>query len=164
MRALHSLVLLAAISTTAAAQTVERIDITEVGIYQTTTTEVTAAPGAAVGITMTVDDPKLLEATSTVPARLHTEFGFRYRITGRTGRKVTLKMVTLIPRPGIRDPNTGSTTVRGEYFEDHMVGTQGYRSYGFDNAWEIVTGTWTLEIWEGDRRLTSQSFNVVAEF
>lgn len=161
MRALVSLVLLTTFLGVANAQTVQHIDVTEVGIYQTTTTKVTNTPGTASGTTATVTDVKLLKATTTVPARLHAEFGFRYRIVGRKKGAVTLKMVTLIPRPGIRNPDSGKTTVRNEFTQEKDIGVLHYRSYGMDNQWEIVPGTWTLEIWDGDRKLVSQSFNVV---
>jgi hypothetical protein len=33
--------------------------------------------------------------------------------------------------------------------------------YQFGHDWEIVPGTWTIELWDGDRKLASQSFQVV---
>ena len=36
-------------------------------------------------------------------------------------------------------------------------------SYGFDDPWELVPGPWTLEIWDDDKKLFSQIFNVVQE-
>lgn len=37
----------------------------------------------------------------------------------------------------------------------------GYVDYGFDDPWELVPGTWTIELWHGDRKLATQSFTVV---
>jgi hypothetical protein len=162
MRILISLLLLAALSNAAGAQTVQRIEITEFGIYRSKTTEVVAAPGTATGTEWLVTDIKLVKQTTTVPARLGVEFGFRYKIIGRGGASVRLKKLTLIPQPGIRNPKTGNTSVRSESFLDRKVGTTNYTSYGLDNSWEIVTGTWTIELWDGDRKLASKSFNVVA--
>jgi hypothetical protein len=88
-------------------------------------------------------------------------FGFRYKIIGPENGIAKLTMVTLIPDPGIRNPNTGRTTMRNEYVEAKAIGSTQYTGYTFDNPWEIVLGTWTKEIWDGDRKLASQSFNVV---
>jgi len=160
MRALLTLLLLVGISSAAGAQTIQRIDITEVGIYGAKTTGVKAAPGTAAGVTHDLGDIHLVQATTTIPARLGVRFGFHYKIVGRAGA-VSVKMVTLIPEPGIRNPNTGNTNIRDEYLTDRTVGPTHYRGYTFDNPWEIVTGTWTFEIWDGNRKLASQSFNVV---
>jgi len=164
MRVLLSLLLLVGISSAAGAQTIERIEITEVGIFKTQTTKVNSAPGTPTGTFEEVTDVKLLQATTTVPARVGVgvDFGFGYKIVGQTGSKVRLKFVTLIPQPGIRNPNSGNTIVRSEYFEEKIVGSTSYTIYGLDNPWEIVIGTWTLEIWEDNRKLASQSFNIVA--
>jgi Domain of unknown function (DUF3859) len=32
--------------------------------------------------------------------------------------------------------------------------------YGFDNAWEIVPGVWTEQIWYQDRMLAERTFTV----
>lgn len=162
MRNLLSLLLLAAVSSAAGAQTIQRIEIAEFGIYHSKTTKVIAAPGTATGTKEQVSDIKLVEQTTTVPARLGVEFGFRYKIIGHIGSKVKLKMVWLIPQPGIRNPKTGNTIVRDESDWDRTIGSKYFQSYSFDNPWEIVTGTWTLEIWDSNRKLASQSFNVVA--
>jgi len=39
-----------------------------------------------------------------------------------------------------------------------------FKGYSFDNSWEIVTGIWTFEVWDGDREPGSQSCNVIAPF
>ena len=162
MRVLLSLVLLVAISNAASAQTIQRIDITDVGIYELKVTGTIAAPGTVAGVRTGVSSAKLVEATTTIPGRLGVHFGFRYKIIGQTGRDVLLKNVTLIPQPGIRDPNTGKTTVRSGFSVNQKIGIDADRGYTFDNPMEIVTGTWTFELWDGDRKLVSQSLNVVA--
>ncbi len=160
MRALLSLLLLAGISSAAGAQTIQRIDIIEAGIYRSQRTEDRAAPGTATGNVHIVTDINLVQATTTVPARLGVQFGFRFKTAGQTGEKVRLKVVKLIPQPGIRNPNTGNTTVRDESDWDRTVGSTGFHAYTFDYPWEIVTGTWTFEIWDGNRKLAEQQFTV----
>jgi Domain of unknown function (DUF3859) len=65
------------------AQTVDRIDVTEYGIHTTDTAATTTAPGTATGKIDEVANIKLVQSTTTVPARQGVEFGFRYKIIGQ---------------------------------------------------------------------------------
>lgn len=162
MRIVSTLLLLAALSGAAGAQTIDRIDIIEHGIYQTRTTRTEASPGTASGQLQMVTDIRLVEQTETIPARMGVDFGFRYKVYGAPGATATLRMLTIPPAPGIHNPQTGNTTARGEYTTTVTSGDTKYKGYGFDHSWELVPGLWTFEIWEGDRKLASQSFKVVA--
>jgi hypothetical protein len=117
-----------------------------------------------------------------VPARQGVEFGFRYKIIGQpvaappqTGTTilglqigaqpvsppvvtVNLKYVTHIPKPGMRNPETGNVTLTNVFYQEHKVGEEQYRLYRLTDRWEVVPGVWTLEIWDGDRKLLSQDF------
>jgi hypothetical protein len=150
----------------ASAQAIQRVEIAEPGIYRAAGKLSTRnEPGTTGGTFTMLNSPGLVEATTTIPATVGVMFGFRYNAFGTTVAPVTLKFVTLLPEPGIRDPKTGTTRIRGEYLERVTVGGLGeFKGYSFDQSWEIVTGTWTFEIWEGDRKLASQSFNVIAPF
>jgi hypothetical protein len=162
VRTLLSLLLLATISTAASAQAVERVEIVDFGIYTIgQKMKSTAALNTAAGVVNGVSHIKLAEATTTVPGRLGVHFGFRYKIIGPTNGTAKLRIVTLIPEPGIRNPNTDRTTVRNDYVETRPIDSLQYAGYTFDNPWEIVFGTWTKEIWDGDRKLASKVFDVV---
>ena len=39
-----------------------------------------------------------------------------------------------------------------------QIGTDYLDGYGFNEPWEIVKGTWTQQIWYGDRKLLERSF------
>jgi Domain of unknown function (DUF3859) len=167
------------------AQAIQSIEITEYGVYTTETATSAAAPGTASGKLDQVTNIKLLQSTTSVPAHVGIEFGFRYKINGqpaaapppqardtilgmqltppavpppRTG--VNLKYVTHIPKPGMRNPETGNVTLTNIFYQEHKVGEELYRLYRLVEPWEIVPGIWTLEIWDGDRKLLSQDFLV----
>jgi hypothetical protein len=162
MRTIMTTLLLAAIWSTASAQTVARIEIVEYGIFSAQVTERPAISGAVAGVGDTLSDVRLVETTKTIPARLGVEFGFRYKIYGQpNGAEIQLKKITLVPQPGLRNPNTGNTLVRGEIVYTEKIGVTRYKGYHFDDPWELVPGTWTFELWQGDRKLASQEFNVV---
>jgi hypothetical protein len=174
VRVILAIGLLAASWTAACAQAVERIDITEYGIYKTETESSAAAPGTATGKIEEVSNITLVEQTTTIPARVGMEFGFRYKIIGQAGgtagmlagatlagqpkKTVNLKNVTHVPSPGMRHPETGNVTMTSIFSQDHRVGVDLYRLYRFTDPWEVVPGVWTLEIWDGDRKLASQAF------
>jgi hypothetical protein len=168
------------------AQALQGIEVTEYGIYATDTANSSAAPGTATGKIDQVSNIKLVQSTTTVPARLGVEFGFRYEIIGQgaapqppqagttilgmqfgtqqpapqPSATVNLKYVTHIPKPGMRNPETGNVTLTNVFYQNHKLGEELYRLYRLTERWEIVPGVWTLEIWEGDRKLLSQDFLV----
>lgn len=146
----------------ALAQTVQRIDVLDYGLYCVTQTSETPDAGAVSGRTMVVKNTELAAATRTVPARVGVDFGFHFKIVGEpNGATVQVKKVTHVPHPGIRNPQGGSARLRGEILSSEKIGQVGYKGYGFDDAWEVVAGTWTFELWVGDKMFVSQSFDAV---
>jgi hypothetical protein len=145
------------------AQTVDRIDVTEFGIYTADTKQILRAPRSTTGISQRVSAASihLVKSTTTVPGRLGLRFGFRYQIVG-TGDSVTLKRVTHIPAPGVQNPQKGPI-LTSEVMAPTAIGKMEIAGYQFGHDWEIVPGTWTIELWDGDRKLASQSFKVVKE-
>jgi len=157
-----SYLLLAVLSVAAQAQEVQRVEISDAGIYKSRVTGREEAPGTPAGYRNVVTDIELQQRTTTVPAKLGIEFGFRYSIIGKPdGAAVRLKIISHYPSPGLRNPKTGNTTVRGEYSVERKLGEQSWKSYLFEDDWELVPGTWTFEIWQGERKLAEQSFTIV---
>ena len=72
------------------AHTVDRIDITEYGIY-TTDTAATTAPGTATGKIDQVANVKLVQSTTTVPAQQGVEFDFGTKSSGNPLRRLRLR-------------------------------------------------------------------------
>lgn len=107
MRALFAMCLLMVSSCLGHTQTIQRVEITEVGIFTTHDEKTVVAPGTALGTQSRVSHITLAQSTTTIPARLGVEFGFRYRIVG-DGKSVAVKITTRVPPPGLRNPNTGN--------------------------------------------------------
>ncbi len=157
-----ALLLVAAVSSAAFPQGIQRIDVINFGIYRADRIKQEDAPATPAGVLGYVANLELLEAKTTIPALRGLRFGFEFKIVGQSGASVRLKFVILIPQPGIQRGGTGNRLVRGEYFKYVTVGEPSYLGYKFDYPWEIVLGKWTLEIWDGSRRLTSQVFDIAA--
>ncbi len=98
--------------------------------------------------------------TEAIPARMGVQFGFRYRLDGApTGGVVTLTRVTRFPQPV--KPSGGSVAQSLSDRDVPMrIGTESYIGYGFDHAWELVSGRWAIELWYEKKMLAQQLFQI----
>src|SRR6476659_3315497 len=154
MRTIVSLLLLVTSCFSGHAQqtTIERIDIVDAGVFRSGKGKV-AQTGTPTGNLRIVANWELISATTTIQPKIGMEFGFQYLVVGKPqGQTVTLRSVTLHPRPGLRLPGTGNSIMRGESDVTTEIGAIAYRGYRFDQEWELVPGTWTFELWDGQRK------------
>jgi len=148
----------------AAAQkaSVERIEILQAGLYTANVVRRDASPGTASGNTAITEGTNFYLQTTQVPARLGIRFGVEYRLIGSPeGERVQLRSVWRIPAPGITNPANGNTYRQSPRDFEALVGSRRTQGYGFDQAWEIVSGDWVYEIWDGSRLLMSKAFTVL---
>jgi hypothetical protein len=158
-----ALLSLALAATNAGAQEtrVDRIQVLEYGLYEASVAY--SERDANWLLQSRVGDVRHVKRTRTVPAKLGVRFGFGYVVVGSPeGAKVTLRKVTRFPPPGLKSPAAKEALKFSEVAVTRTIGREaGYVDYGFDDPWELAPGRWTIELWLGDRRLTSQSFTVV---
>jgi hypothetical protein len=143
---------------------VDRLEIVESGFYdaaKATVTGTTPSAGSVTGTVQELREIKLLPEPPTTSARVGIGFGVRFRSFGeRDGERAMLRSVWTIPAPGIVNPTSGSTFRQSVAAFATTIGTSHVRGYSFDEPWEVVPGTWTLEIWQGDRKLLEKSFEI----
>jgi len=138
---------------------IDRLTVVEAGFYTARKTGEEPAAGTTLGHINALKDIKFLKEAPTVTARLHTGFGVRFRAHGRpNGGKARLHQVWLIPAPGIHNPKNGNTYRQSLSDYTVTVGGVSMRGYSFDEPWEIVKGTWTIQIWQDERKLLEKSF------
>lgn len=149
--------------TAAQAQTVERIVITDVGLYAYEVQSVDKRPDSVSTGFKTITNVRLLQKTERVPAVLGTSFGFRFEVIGEPqGTPVSLTLITRFPSPGLRNPATGRLLQMSENERTHTIGGKNdFRTYAFDEEWEAVPGIWTLEFYYKGRLVGAQKFEVV---
>ena len=58
------------------------------------------------------------------------------------------------------DPKDNKPVLESRYSRTKKIGETVYLGYGFENAWEIVPGKWTFEVWYQGKKLATQSFAV----
>jgi hypothetical protein len=106
---------------------------------------------------------RLLPEPPAASARIGIGFGIRFRSFGdKDGAQAPLRSVWKIPEPGIHNPTNGNTYRQSVSEFTTTIGSAQWRGYGFDEPREVVPGTWTIEIWQGDRKLLEQSFTITA--
>jgi hypothetical protein len=136
-------------------------DVTEVGIYNARVVKKTAEAGVASGTNEWLETFTLVQATTNVPARIGTRFGFRYTIRGTpSNAPIVLKMVG--KHPPYKNPKTGKTQTSDEYELPSWIG-QTYTSYLFEEESELIPGTFKFAVWHKDKKLCEQSFTVVSD-
>lgn len=166
MKIALSLLLLLFIPASAWAQApqIDRIDIVEYGLYTSAVTGKQAAPDTAASVVDTLTNIQHAATTQTVPAQQGVKFGIRYLVVGApAGAIVPLHMVTVFPPPGLSNPATQQTKTQSEYDTSAAIGTPTYKGYELTNAWEVVPGIWTMQVWSQSRKLAEQKFTVVKQ-
>jgi hypothetical protein len=143
---------------------VDRLEIVESGFFDSADTKVTGAKeaeGSVTGVVQQLSALRMLPEPPAKSARIGISFGVRFRSFGeRNGERAMLRSVWKIPEPGIVNPTNHTTYRQSAADFPTVIGTNHWRGYGFEQPWEIVPGTWTLEIWQGDRKLLEKSFEI----
>jgi hypothetical protein len=100
--------------------------------------------------------------TDRVPGKDGVHFGLSYTLSGQAAAEVTVKHIYRFPPGGMPDEVSGGQRSTFERVRQVEVGKPVLMGWSFVDApaKQIVTGTWTFEVWQGDRKLVGQSFMV----
>ena len=106
-----------------------------------------------------VEDPHIVRQTRQIEARLCRSFGFLFTVDNMPtgGLEVTVTSV----HPAILHPS-GRVSTGVTYDMTINPGPPGLVGFSFDEPWELVPGTWTFTVRDGDRLLAEQSYEVTA--
>jgi len=150
--------------TVAPAATISGVTVTDAGTYTGVSKSATAeagqqSPTRTVG---TLSDWRFASDSTDIDGKVGTQFGVEFRVDGApAGDSVTLYLTLTFPPQGIRNPNTGETLHGATIaLPNAKIGARCLIGYGFDNAWEIVPGPWTLQVWYQNRMLAERTFTV----
>ncbi len=99
-----------------------------------------------------------IEQTDVIPAKLGSRFGLRYSLTGKSATEMPLTLIYLTP---------GVITPDGQRHDKIVVqqplainAPQDVMAYEFSENYEVVPGTWHFMVFQGDRLLAQQRFEV----
>lgn len=134
--------------------------INKFGLYQIMgPSKVIKTPKTTAGKTRDISKTTInyLNETTNVPAKIGTRFGYSYQTSGMlSNHKVKIKKVFKHPQ----FKGQKGFTRKSHYTTDDSGSFEAMIGYGFDEPFELVPGTWTLEIWFKNKLLISKSFNV----
>ena len=138
----------------------QQVQVVNPGIYTADTMSIQSM-NSGVGHAR-VTNTRLVLGTTTIPAQNGVRFGFQYRITGAPNDTVIeLRKVVRYPAPGARPPTSKEPTPSVDYATFCYVGTLCWTGYRIDHDWEMLPGTWAMELWNGGRKVAEQSFTVI---
>lgn len=99
-----------------------------------------------------------IERTEVIPAKLGTKFGLRYNLVGKTVDDSPLTLLYLTP---------GVTTPEGTRHDKFVVvqklvpgAPQDVMAFEFSEPHEVVPGEWHFLVFQDDRKLAEQRFQV----
>jgi hypothetical protein len=140
---------------------IDRVDIVDKGIYTAEVLEIIPDLHSATGARDRIANITLQQNTTTIPSVKHTQFGFRYSITGAPADATVAFMIVVIhPEGGQRSHGTATTRNRDEFMLTRTIGGGPYYC-GIRIDDEIALGHWSFQIWIDQRMLADQTFNVV---
>lgn len=103
--------------------------------------------------------PVIQHLTTVIPAKLDTIFGLDVLVRGSPrSRVIPVRVVWHYPAPGIRNPNTGVAKRTDEFTTTLALNNKTTFYWSLSKKYTLVPGTWTFELWHGDRLLINQAF------
>ena len=151
--------------TQAQAQTtrVDFVQVVGVGIMKPESKlEAKANSDISTGKRLEIDKIKIVDQTTTIPAKSGTIFGADIKLVGKpNGKDAKITIIWRYPEPGLKNPQTGTIKTTDQYDIVYKTGNVQALFWSLQNEWVLVPGTWTLEVWQDDRRLMTQDFKLV---
>ncbi len=120
------------------------------------------APATLQGSVSTVSaiwNPTFIAPPDRVQARLGNSIGIEVLVRGAEYLTV-LPVRTRVTHPRITDPGSGRTSETDEWDSPMNAGVPRFAGWSFDHPWELVPGTWRIEVLLGPRTLAAQTFQV----
>ncbi|WP_181296285.1 DUF3859 domain-containing protein [Pseudomonas sp. Q2-TVG4-2] len=106
---------------------------------------------------LTRSDQRILEVDQ-VPLKIGTKFGLRYRLEGKRADDTPLTLLYLTP--GVVDPS-GQRHDRYEVVQTLVPeAPTDVMAFEFTETHELVPGEWHFLVFQGDRKLAEQRFQV----
>ncbi len=145
----------------APAATVERIDVTRPGTYEIRASAPVQGYAVSTGNMVKITGYKNVSVGTTIEANRGVVIGAEVIIVGAPRRaKVPIKVVWHYPQPGLTNPESKTTTTLDEYTDTQLIVETFPIFWGLTRDWHLLAGTWTLEVWQGERKLATQQFQL----
>ena len=100
-----------------------------------------------------------LATVTDVPGALGVTFGFHFVRDSGSGDAV--QIVNIFPPGGLHNPAYPHAVPSFTHGMNCRIGDACHWAYTFAFPWEIVTGIWTMQVWENGTLLVEKKFRVV---
>ncbi|HWR80938.1 MAG TPA: DUF3859 domain-containing protein [Pseudomonas sp.] len=124
----------------------------EYGLFQSQYQEYEA------GERLLTQNNQTIEQTSVIPAKLGSRFGLRYSLNGKQASELPLTLLYLTPGVITPDGQRHDKIVVQQPLAVNAV--QDVMAYEFSESYEVVPGEWHFMVFQGDRLLAQQRFEV----
>jgi hypothetical protein len=145
----------------AQAQALQRVEIFQWGIYEVNKRVAPTVPPDEIEQRLDTSDFMHIRTTRVIPARIGTEFCFRFRTVGDLAVRAPLRIVANFPPSGIVGRVSRMPIESEERDVTVLGGFPGIWCWGFDDPADIALGEWRIELFSGGRKLAQQTFTVV---
>jgi hypothetical protein len=135
-------------------------EIDEYGIFDKVSIGPRKEPGMLTGEIDQVPTVKLKERTTIIPAVLGTSFGITLKLKGTpAGERVNCWTRWIHPK--LTNPETKQSSEREEAPSRYPIGEVISTGYTFGHPWELVPGTWTVQVFWDWKLVAEKTFNVI---
>lgn len=110
------------------------------------------------GERLLTQNSQTIEQTSVIPAQLGSRFGLRYSLSGKQAGEEPLTLLYLTPGLVTPDGRRHDKIVVQQPLAANAV--QDVMAYEFSENYEVVPGVWQFMVFQGDRLLVQQRFEV----
>lgn len=110
------------------------------------------------GERLLTQNSQTIEQTSVIPAQLGSRFGLRYSLSGKQAGEEPLTLLYLTPGVVTPDGRRHDKIVVQQPLAANAV--QDVMAYEFSENYEVVPGVWQFMVFQGDRLLVQQRFEV----
>ena len=110
------------------------------------------------GERLRTQNSQTIEQTSVIPAQLGSRFGLRYSLSGKQAGEEPLTLLYLTPGVVTPDGRRHDKIVVQQPLAANAV--QDVMAYEFSENYEVVPGVWQFMVFQGDRLLVQQRFEV----
>lgn len=157
---LACLILLGGLATAQAQLHIQNAQVLRMGTYKIGKVKTIKDRSISTG-SRTEATPIIQQLTTVIPVKLDTVFGLDVLVRGRPrGRVIPVRVVWHYPAPGIRNPTTGVAKRTDEYPTTLTLNNKATFYWSLSEKYTLVPGTWTFELWHGDRLLINQAFDL----
>jgi len=138
---------------------IDRLDNIKPGVVSLSEAKTITDANISTGQRLEGGSPKIVSVSKNISIKLGTVFGVQVRIIGKqAGAKAPIRVIWRYQQPGLKNPITGKTKFSDEYTDSRPIGESPVFYWNLAEEWTLVPGTWTLELWQDDRKLLVQDF------